>query len=98
MNGDPIVSSMLPAAPGWEQVAHPPSLFRRFVFAAYRETRAFLDRLAVISQETGLYPDLGFGTTYVNVTVRTSDGSPGALEIEFANRVSALVPAVAATV
>lgn len=80
-------SSVVTPAAGWDAVAHPPSLFRRYVFASYRETRAFLDRLAALSAETGLYPDLGFGTTYVNVTVH---GAPGDAEIAFANRAAAL--------
>ncbi len=58
----------LPLPEGWKSVQHPPSLFRRFQFASYRDTRAFLDRLAALSEETGLYPDLGFGPTHVNVT------------------------------
>jgi hypothetical protein len=40
---------------------------------------------------TGLYPDLGFGTTYVNVTIYGKDGEmPGRAEIEFASRAAAL--------
>jgi pterin-4a-carbinolamine dehydratase len=72
-------------------VQNPPSLFRRFEFASYGETRAYLDRLAALSQETGLYPDLGFGPTHVNVTVYGADGkAPGAKEIEFAGKAAAL--------
>jgi hypothetical protein len=40
---------------------------------------------------TGLYPDLGFGKTYVNVTIYGKDGQmPGRAEIEFASRAAAL--------
>jgi 4a-hydroxytetrahydrobiopterin dehydratase len=60
---------------GWTEVERPPSLYRRFEFAAYSETRAFLDRLAGLSEETGLYPDLSFARTYVNVTVHGTDGA-----------------------
>jgi pterin-4a-carbinolamine dehydratase len=78
----------LPA--GWKTVQTPPSLFRRFEFGSYQDTRAFLDRLSDLSQETGLYPDLGFGKTYVNVTVYGRDGGlPGSDEIEFASRAAA---------
>ena len=42
---------------------------RRFEFENYAVTSAFLDQLAKISAETGLFPDLGFATTYVNVTI-----------------------------
>ena len=76
---------------GWTEVERPPSLFRRFEFAAYSETRAFLDRLAGLSKETGLYPDLSFAQTYVNVTVHASGGSGvGAQEREFAARAEAI--------
>jgi pterin-4a-carbinolamine dehydratase len=85
------MSPTLPAPEGWEAVQHPPSLFRRFQFGAYRDTRAFLDRLATLSQETRLYPDLGFGPTHVNVTLYGPNGTaPGEPEIEFANRVAGL--------
>jgi pterin-4a-carbinolamine dehydratase len=67
------------------------SAFRRFQFAAYRDTRAFLDRLAALSEETGLFPDLGFGPTHVNVTIHGPDGKdPGDREIEFASRAAGL--------
>jgi pterin-4a-carbinolamine dehydratase len=80
-----------PAPEGWSLVQHPPSLFRRFQFASYRDTRAFLDRLTGLSEETGLYPDLGFGPTHVNVTVYGADGkAPGSKEIEFASRAAGL--------
>ena len=76
---------------GWKQVQHPASLFRRFQFESYRDTRAFLDRLAALSEQTGLYPDLGFGPTHVNVTVYGEDGNAaGHLEVDFAGRAGAL--------
>jgi pterin-4a-carbinolamine dehydratase len=75
----------------WTDVEQPSLLFRRFEFTAYPETRAFLDRLAGLSKETGLYPDLSFSRTYVNVTVYGSDGGAvGAQEREFAARAEAI--------
>lgn len=77
---------------GWKWVDRPPSLFRRFEFGSYGDTRAFLDRLAALSEQTGLYPDLGFGRTHVNVTVHAGDPNMSrAQAAEFAARVSALV-------
>jgi pterin-4a-carbinolamine dehydratase len=85
------MSATLPLPEGWKAVQSPPSLFRRFEFTSYQETRAFLERLSALSKETELYPDLGFGTTYVNVTVYGKDGeTPGAREIAFAGRAAAL--------
>jgi pterin-4a-carbinolamine dehydratase len=90
MEGE-TMSGTLPPPEGWDAVQHPPSLFRRFQFASYRETRAFLDRLAALSEETGLYPDLGFGPTHVNVTVYGPDGkAPGDREIDFAGKAAKL--------
>ena len=75
---------------GWTEVERPPMLHRRFEFAAYSEIRAFLDRLAALSKETGLYPDLSFSRTHVNVTVYSSSGAAvGAQEREFAARAEA---------
>ena len=82
---------------GWTEVERPPSLYRRFEFAAYPETRAFLDRLASLSKETGLYPDLSFSRTYVNVTVYNPAGAAvGAEDRTFAARVEAIAPREAA--
>lgn len=82
---------------GWTAVERPSSLYRRFEFPAYPEARAFLDRLADLSKETGLYPDLSFSRTYVNVTVHASAGAAvGAEERQFAARADALVTADAA--
>jgi 4a-hydroxytetrahydrobiopterin dehydratase len=82
---------------GWTEVEQPSSLYRRFEFAAYAEARAFLGRLAGLSKETGLYPDLSFSRTYVNVTVHGSDGAAVDAEAwEFAARAGALATANAA--
>ncbi len=76
---------------GWTEVEQPASLHRRFEFAGYPEARAFLDRLASLSKETGLYPDLSFSRTYVNVKVYGAGGAGvGAEAREFAARADAL--------
>ncbi len=82
---------------GWTEVEQPSMLYRRFEFAAYPGARAFLDRLAGLSKETGLYPDLSFSRTHVNVTVYGSDGAAGGAEArEFAARAEALATVDAA--
>ncbi len=76
---------------GWTEVEQPSSLYRRFEFAAYPETRAFLDQLAGLSKETGLYPDLSFSRTHVNVKVYGSGGAAvGAEARKFAARAEAI--------
>jgi 4a-hydroxytetrahydrobiopterin dehydratase len=81
---------------GWTEVQNPPSLYRRFEFAAYPETRAFLERLAGLSKETGLYPDLSFSRTHVNVKVYGSGAAVGAEARKFAARAEAIAGVEAA--
>lgn len=82
---------------GWTEVERPPSLYRRFEFSAYSDTRVFLDRLAGLSKETGLYPDLSFARTYVNVTVYGADeAAVGAEARTFAARAGAIATVEAA--
>jgi len=60
---------------GWEARGKPPTLFRRFEFARYGETRDFLDALAALAEETGVHPqNINFGSTYVNITLEAGDG------------------------
>jgi 4a-hydroxytetrahydrobiopterin dehydratase len=85
------------SAEGWTEVERPPSLYRRFEFAAYSETRAFLDRLASLSKETGLYPDLSFSRTRVTVRLYGSGGAAvGEEQREFAARAEAIATKEAA--
>lgn len=82
---------------GWRRQERPPSLFRRFAFGGYSETRGFLDRLAVLSEQTGYFPDISFGTAYANVTIHARDGKALAeVDLDFARRVNTLVPPGAA--
>ena len=60
---------------GWETRDKPPTLFRRFAFGSYADTRAFLDALAALSEETGIHPqNINFGSNYVNITLEAEDG------------------------
>jgi pterin-4a-carbinolamine dehydratase len=61
----------------WERRDKPPMLSRRFTFAAYVQTRRFLDALAAWSEAHGVHPhNISFGATYVNVALdaRNPDG------------------------
>lgn len=78
-------------APDWQRQARPPCLFRRFTFANYAATRAFLDRLAALSEQTGCYPDIGFGPTYANITINAADGKAlSTADVALARRVGGL--------
>jgi pterin-4a-carbinolamine dehydratase len=88
------MSDTMPLPTGWKPVAHPPSLFCRYEFANYAATREFLDGLMLLSEETLLFPDLGFGKTHVNVTIHGQNGrAPGSAEIAFATRAASLATA-----
>jgi pterin-4a-carbinolamine dehydratase len=86
-----VMSETLPLPAGWKPVSHPPSLFCRYEFASYAETREFLDGLMLLSDESQLFPDLGFGKTHVNITIHGPNGQmPGPTEIHFAARAACL--------
>jgi len=75
---------------GWQVQAKPAAMSRRFEFADYAATRGFLDRLEVLSKETGNYPDLNFAKTHVNVSVVAKDTVLGTDDYAFARQVEAL--------
>lgn len=58
----------------WTERARPASLSKRFIFAGYGETRDFLDRVAALSEETGIHPDISFGRDYANLSVNAMEG------------------------
>lgn len=59
----------------WTERQRPVRLERRLEFSDYEATRAFLDRAADLSERAGIYPDMSFGRTYVNITLHTEDGA-----------------------
>lgn len=54
----------------WTHRSRPERLERRLEFADYETTRLFLERLEALSEQQRRYPDISFGRTYVNITVR----------------------------
>lgn len=59
----------------WKERERPPRLEKRYEFESYDALRAFLDDAADLSEEKGLFPDIGFGKTYANFTIHTEEGS-----------------------
>jgi len=57
----------------WRERARPERLERRYQFVDYESLRDFLDRAAELSEREGLYPDMGFGKDYVNMTIHGAD-------------------------
>lgn len=59
----------------WKERVRPVRLEKRYEFPDYDTLRDFLDRAADVSEREGLYPDMGFGRDYVNVTIHLDEGS-----------------------
>ncbi len=54
----------------WHERKRPVCLEKRFEFNDYDSTRNFLDVLGDFSEKTQRFPDISFGKTYVNITIR----------------------------
>lgn len=59
----------------WQERSRPARLERRYEFDSYVELRDFLDQAAVLSEREGVFPDMGFGRDYVNMTIHAEQGS-----------------------
>jgi len=57
----------------WQERNRPERLEGRFEFEDYNSLRDFLDRAAELSEREDLYPDMGFGRDYVNITIHIDD-------------------------
>jgi pterin-4a-carbinolamine dehydratase len=91
--GPPRADGPPTPAHGWRRRQRPPRLERRLEFADYDALRDFLDKVAELSEETGIYPNQSFGRTYVNLTLFAEEGSDEvSAEAEaFAERVDGFV-------
>ena len=58
----------------WQERKRPVRLERRYEFKDYNTLRDFLDKAAEISEEIDLFPDMGFGSDYVNITIHLEEG------------------------
>ena len=67
----------------------------RFEFESYDATRDFLDKLGDHSEATQRFPDISFGRTYVNITIRPEDDGAEAqlseADRDFAAEIDALL-------
>lgn len=59
----------------WQKRIRPARLERRYQFENYGQLRDFLDRAAELSEREDLYPDMGFGNNYVNITIHAEEGA-----------------------
>ena len=62
----------------WQERKRPICLEKRFEFDNYSATRDFLDKLGEHSEATQQFPDISFGSTYVNITIRPDDAAADA--------------------
>jgi len=58
----------------WTQRTRPDRFERRIEFGDYEATRVFLERLNDLSERVDKFPDISFGRTYVNLTIRPEEG------------------------
>jgi 4a-hydroxytetrahydrobiopterin dehydratase len=76
----------------WTQRTRPDRLERRIEFDDYESTRSFLERLNALAESEGRFPDISFGRTYVNLTLRPDDDQPvGEVDLAFAAAIDALL-------
>lgn len=66
----------------WQERIRPARLEKRYEFASYDELRAFLDDAADLSEQKGLFPDIGFGKTYANFTIHSEEGSSELTDVQ----------------
>ena len=77
----------------WQERKRPVCLERRFEFDSYDATRDLLDRLGEHSEATQRFPDISFGRTYVNITLRPDDEAAALSDVDraFAAEIDALI-------
>ena len=77
----------------WTQRPRPDRLERRIEFADYEATRVFLERLNTLSEQENRFPDISFGRTYVNITLRAEvdDAAIGEVDQAFAAAIDGLL-------
>jgi 4a-hydroxytetrahydrobiopterin dehydratase len=76
----------------WQERTRPVRLERRYEFQDYSTLRDFLDKAAELSEKVDLFPDMGFGRDYVNITIHLEDGveTISDLQHEFASQLDSL--------
>ena len=58
---------------GWRKKKRPECLEKRFEFQSYEKNRDFLDALGDFCEKANRFPDISFGKTYANITIRPSE-------------------------
>ena len=80
---------------GWRQKNRPECLEKRFEFSSYEKTRDFLDALGDFCEKLNRFPDISFGKTYANITIRPSETNEieeiSKVDHEFATQIDILI-------
>ena len=80
---------------GWRQKNRPECLEKRFEFESYEKTRDFLDALGDFSEKVSRFPDISFGKTYANITIRPLENDEkeeiSKFDHDFANQIDLLI-------
>lgn len=76
----------------WTERTRPTRLERRVEFPDYETTRRFLEGAEVSCKAAGIYPDISFGRTYVNLTLHAEGDTLAEPLHRLAAELDALVP------
>ena len=80
---------------GWRQKNRPECLEKRFEFSSYEKTRDFLDALGAFCEKVNRFPDISFGKTYANITIRPLENDEkeeiSEVDHEFATQIDVLI-------
>ena len=80
---------------GWRHKNRPECLEKRYEFESYEKTRDFLDALGDFSEKVRRFPDISFGKTYANITIRPSEDNEkeeiSKLDHDFATQIDLLI-------
>jgi len=58
----------------WQERNRPLRLEKRYEFDNYDSLRIFLDEAADLSEQKGLYPDIGFSRKHASFTINAEEG------------------------
>ena len=79
----------------WRHKNRPECLEKRYEFESYEKTRDFLDALGDFSEKVSRFPDISFGKTYANITIRPSEDNEkeeiSKLDHDFATQIDLLI-------
>ena len=79
----------------WRQKKRPECLEKRFEFESYEKNRDFLDALGDFCEKLNRFPDISFGKTYANITIRPSESNEkeeiSKVDHEFATQIDLLL-------